>query len=130
MQIFCGDALCKKPLAGTPSREGPWPVRCPSCSAPLYPEDILAKTPSRLVEPNRALLMTQKGSGRVALNASDLAPGPADTAPSVEERVDRLLDMVAVPGASPANPSNRTVVYVIVAVAVVGLLIAAALFLR
>lgn len=129
MQTFCGDALCKKPLARTPTREGPWPLRCPQCSAPLYPEDVLARTPSRLVEPNRALLMTQKGDRRVALNASDLAPGQVDSAASVEDRVDRLLEMVAVPGAPRAPASNRIVVGV-VAVALVVLLLVAALWLR
>jgi len=86
MKLFCGDAICKKPVAAAPDEPKPWPIRCDACGTWLYPGDVLSKSQPDDLEPKRGELMTEVDGRRVSVSAKDLASDSDD--------VDRLMDMV------------------------------------
>jgi hypothetical protein len=103
LQLFCGEALCKKPITLPPGSTA-WPLACPACGTPLYPKDVLDRLPDRHNESKPAALMTVRGGARVAVTSTDLGaaspgsaaaatrPSAAATDPTAD--VDRLLAMV------------------------------------
>lgn len=126
MKVFCGESLCKKLVAPTPPRTGPWPVRCGACRTALYPADLLARLPPNELEPSSAELMTERGGKRVAVSSKDLQEATATIAPADDADVDRILAMVELdPAGAEARRARRRTVSIAGLVLVVVVAIAA-----
>lgn len=102
MKLFCGDAICKKPVVADLDKAKPWPVRCDACGTSLYPGDVLSDSRPDDLEPKRGELMTEKDGKRVPISSSELGAGDAkrDASPASridppdDDEVDRLMNMV------------------------------------
>jgi len=122
IQLFCGEALCKKPVT-LPPGPAAWPLSCPACRTPLYPRDVLEKLPDREIQSKPAALMIVRGGARVAVTSAEIdaaaprsaaavaPPRAAATDPAAE--ADRLLAMVDLEPRTPAPgggmiPAERT----------------------
>lgn len=116
LPLYCGQATCKSSVSRRNASEPQWPIRCGACGAALYPEDVLKRLLERNeLEPEGALLMTQRGVGRVAVQSNDLGRGV--TAPKVsggptgKDALDRILAKADLGQGEPVRqpePPKRT----------------------
>jgi len=104
--LFCGQVACKHPVPNPGSGERPWPIRCGSCGAFLYPEDVLKRLGEHELEPEHALLMTDRGSGRVAIQSSELGPSTA-VKPPRRDVVDSIFDKADLPGRAASVAASK-----------------------
>jgi len=94
MKLFCGDAICKKPVEVDRDTHPPWPIRCDACGTSLYPGDVLSAAHPDALEPKRGELMAEVEGRRVSVSSKELAPLKADADAGDADDVDRLMDMV------------------------------------
>jgi hypothetical protein len=122
--LFCGDPMCKKPVAVPASAR--WPFYCPSCHASLYPNDELERLAANELAPRAMPLMTDAGGSRAPVDSKQLQGKTPKAAKAPEADLDRILQMVDVdPRANAARRRTR----VLAIVAAVGILVLIALLL-
>lgn len=127
--MFCGEALCKAPIPAAPPASGPWPLRCPSCAAALYPADVLASLLPSQRAAKAAELMVERGAAREPITSDQLraAPAPRAEASSGDDGgLDRLLAMVELdPAAARRARRRKTAVIAVVLVMAIATIAAA-----
>ena len=143
--LFCGDAICKRPVSLPSGASPPWPVRCPECGTALYPTDVLDRLPASELEPKRAELMRERDGRRVAVVSHELdAPRPASVknVSNPDTAADRILEKVHLDPATsevaparaevgpPRHPSRRLRVLAVLVAATVALAIVIVVLLR
>jgi len=120
MELFCGDAMCKRPAADAVAAQRkpePWPVRCPACGTSLYPQDVLDVSRPDDLAPKRAALMVEQDGRRQPFTTAMVR---SDQQPAVSTAdAERILAMVDVPGeTSPQRGPMSRWVWLAVALAV------------
>jgi hypothetical protein len=73
VELWCGEAMCKRAFRATLRREGdPWPVRCSTCGVYLYPADVLKSASANELEPQRAELRLSSAGRLVEVTSAAL----------------------------------------------------------
>lgn len=109
--LFCGDPMCKQAVAIPAGSR--WPFFCPSCSAALYPHDVMERLHKNEIEPRATELMTDSGGKRVPIGSKELDAKSthAGGGAAAGGDLDKILDMVDVdPKATAAARRRRSLV--------------------
>ena len=107
----CGEPLCKTPFEAELDPDRPWPVKCPSCTRSLYPDDVLTATALDHLDPHRAPLMKVDNGSLSPVFTSDLEDDAVIVSPS-------LLDEIADASQARAQPPKSRIPTVVVAMVV------------